>query len=240
MHVVVDEEQVEQVRTSWQQWQQQVAADEATHLLIIESPYRSLLRPILAHIDALRLRHPEETLTVIVPEFVVAHWWEFALPYIQQPTLIRDHINTMREQVDCKDRSQALEVRLAEIKEKIINLLAVAEGARDETTRQLYRERLATLERDMRDTELLLTRLTNTTERSQKLLIALDKFEAWAISQQPLLADPTYEVTKEDKRAALIILGVKATVWPTEGYPERVQFQLCPPDIQRFCDFFFQ
>jgi hypothetical protein len=79
MHVVVDEEQVEQVRTSWQQWQQQVAADEATHLLIIESPYRSLLRPILAHIDALRLRHPEETLTVIVPEFVVAHWWEYTL-----------------------------------------------------------------------------------------------------------------------------------------------------------------
>ena len=24
------------------------------------------------------------------------------------------------------------------------------------------------------------------------------------------------------------------------GYPERVQLQLAPPDIQRFCDFFFQ
>jgi len=79
MHVVVDDEQVEQVRASWQQWQQQVAADEETHLLIIESPYRSLLRPILAYIDAVHQRHPEDTLTVIVPEFVVAHWWEYML-----------------------------------------------------------------------------------------------------------------------------------------------------------------
>ena len=166
--------------------------------------------------------------------------WEFALPYIQTPTLIRDHINAMREQVDSKDRSAVLEAQLAETKAKIINLLEVAEGAADETTRQLYRERLAALEKDMRDTEALLLRLSNTTERAQKLLTALDKFEAWAIAQQPFLADPDYTVSKEDKRSALIILGVKVMVWPTEGYPERVQFQLCPPDIQRFCDFFLQ
>ncbi len=79
MHVVAEEEQVEQVRASWQQWQKQVAADEETHLLIIESPYRSLLRPLLAYIDAVRLRHPEDILTVILPEFVVAHWWEYLL-----------------------------------------------------------------------------------------------------------------------------------------------------------------
>jgi amino acid transporter len=79
VHVVAEDEQVEQIRTSWQQWQQQVAAGEETHLLIIESPYRSLLRPLLAYIDAVHLRHPEDTLTVILPEFVVAHWWEYLL-----------------------------------------------------------------------------------------------------------------------------------------------------------------
>jgi amino acid transporter len=79
MHVVVDEGEVEQVRASWQQWQRQVSAGEETHLLIIESPYRSLLRPILAYIDAVHVRHPEDTLTVILPEFVVAHWWEYVL-----------------------------------------------------------------------------------------------------------------------------------------------------------------
>jgi hypothetical protein len=79
VHVVAEDEQAEQVRASWQEWQQQVAEGEETHLLIIESPYRSLLRPLLAYIDAVHLRHPEDTLTVIVPEFVVAHWWEYLL-----------------------------------------------------------------------------------------------------------------------------------------------------------------
>lgn len=47
--------------------------------MVIESPYRSLLRPVLASIDTLRANYPEDTLTVILPEFVVAHWWEFPL-----------------------------------------------------------------------------------------------------------------------------------------------------------------
>ena len=55
------------------------AIEEETHLLLIESPYRTILRPILAYIDAVHQRHPEDILTVILPEFVVAHWWEYLL-----------------------------------------------------------------------------------------------------------------------------------------------------------------
>ena len=79
VHAVVDDEQVEQVQASWKQWRQKIPAEEEMHLLIIESPYRTLLRPLLAYIDAVHLRHPQDTLTVIVPEFVVAHWWEYVL-----------------------------------------------------------------------------------------------------------------------------------------------------------------
>ena len=79
VHVVVDEERVEKLQVDWEHWQKQIAADEQAHLLIIESPYRSLLRPLLAYVDALRQRHPQETLTVILPEYVVAHWWEYFL-----------------------------------------------------------------------------------------------------------------------------------------------------------------
>ncbi len=50
-----------------------------THLLIIESPYRSLLRPLPASIGTMHERHPEATLTVILPEFVAAHWEEYFL-----------------------------------------------------------------------------------------------------------------------------------------------------------------
>lgn len=47
-------------------------------------------------------------------------------------------------------------------------------------------------------------------------------------------------VEKEDKRAALLVLSVKVTVWPTEGYAQRKEFELCPPDVQRYCDLSFQ
>ncbi|HEX8036942.1 MAG TPA: APC family permease [Ktedonobacterales bacterium] len=45
-------------------------------LVVIESPYRSLVPPLVAYIDALRDRNPGMTVTVVLPEFVPAHWWE--------------------------------------------------------------------------------------------------------------------------------------------------------------------
>jgi len=58
---------------------QRVKEAEETHLLIIESPYRSLRPPLLAYIDTVHELHPDDTLTVILPEFVVGHWWEYFL-----------------------------------------------------------------------------------------------------------------------------------------------------------------
>ncbi len=45
-------------------------------LVLIESPYRSLVGPLLSYIDEHDRRDPDDTLTVILPEFVPAHWWE--------------------------------------------------------------------------------------------------------------------------------------------------------------------
>src|SRR5207237_2726629 len=48
-------------------------------LTIVESPYRSLVGPLLAYIDAMHAQFPNKTLTVILPEMVPAHWWEQVL-----------------------------------------------------------------------------------------------------------------------------------------------------------------
>jgi hypothetical protein len=45
-------------------------------LVLIESPYRALTQPLLAYIDEIDARDPTDTLTVVLPEFVPAHWWE--------------------------------------------------------------------------------------------------------------------------------------------------------------------
>jgi hypothetical protein len=76
VHIALDEEAANKLRTAWDEWRKHLKPEEETHLLVIESPYRSLIRPLMAYIDTLYERHPEDTLTVILPEFVVAHWWE--------------------------------------------------------------------------------------------------------------------------------------------------------------------
>ena len=59
--------------------QKYMTKKEETQLVIIESPYRSLTRPLLSYVETVRELHLEDTLTVILPEFVVAHWWEYFL-----------------------------------------------------------------------------------------------------------------------------------------------------------------
>ncbi len=79
VHVCIDIQEADKIRAAWEQWQKRLREEEDTHLLIIESPYRSLIRPILTYIDLIHERHPQDTLTIILPEFVVRHWWEHLL-----------------------------------------------------------------------------------------------------------------------------------------------------------------
>jgi len=76
VHVVIDVDKADTLREDWDRWQHHIGADEETHLLVIDSPYRSLNRPLLAYIDTIHERHPQDTLTIVLAEFVVAHWWE--------------------------------------------------------------------------------------------------------------------------------------------------------------------
>jgi amino acid transporter len=78
-HVAIDPHDVEAVQSKWKKLQSHSAPAEESKLVVIESPYRSLIRPLLAYIDAMQEVHPDEQLSVILPEFVVAHWWEYLL-----------------------------------------------------------------------------------------------------------------------------------------------------------------
>ena len=44
-------------------------------LVTIETPFRNIIGPLLTYIDDIHKRLPDEVLTVIVPESVVAKWW---------------------------------------------------------------------------------------------------------------------------------------------------------------------
>ncbi len=98
VHVAIDPHDVEAVRARWDKLQKHLTKEEGTQLVIIESPYRSLNRPLLAYIETVRELHPGETLTVILPEFVVSHWWEYLLhnqtalqlktAFLSQPSIV--------------------------------------------------------------------------------------------------------------------------------------------------------
>ena len=45
-------------------------------LKILASPYREITRPILDYVRELRRDHPQDLVTVFIPEYVVGHWWE--------------------------------------------------------------------------------------------------------------------------------------------------------------------
>ena len=71
VHVAIDPQRVEQIREQWKTW------GGGVPLRILESPYRSLITPLVDHIDDLMHgRRRNEMVTVVLPEFVTAHWWE--------------------------------------------------------------------------------------------------------------------------------------------------------------------
>lgn len=71
VHVSVDPVESQKVRTKWEMY------GDGTRLVILDSPYRLLVEPVMDYIsNLLALRQRNEILTVVVPQFVPRHWWE--------------------------------------------------------------------------------------------------------------------------------------------------------------------
>ena len=45
-------------------------------LVVLESPYRETVRPILRYVRRLRRENPGDIVAITIPEYVVGHWWE--------------------------------------------------------------------------------------------------------------------------------------------------------------------
>jgi amino acid transporter len=48
-------------------------------LVILNSPYRSLLRPLVEYLDALQSLGDDHMVTVVIPEFLPSKWWQHVL-----------------------------------------------------------------------------------------------------------------------------------------------------------------
>jgi len=69
VHICFDPDHMALLRARWDAWGNHVP------LVIVESPYRSVLRPLLHYIDAIDKQITDGTLVVVLPELVATRWW---------------------------------------------------------------------------------------------------------------------------------------------------------------------
>lgn len=69
VHVSIDPEEAAKIQKKWE------ARGGGIRLVILESPYRLFIEPLLKYINEIdELRQPNEVITIIVPQFVSRHW----------------------------------------------------------------------------------------------------------------------------------------------------------------------
>jgi amino acid transporter len=73
VYVDFDEEATAKLREKWEHW------GAGIKLVVLPSPYRELTRPLLRYITRLERKNDNDMVTVLLPEFVPAKWWQHLL-----------------------------------------------------------------------------------------------------------------------------------------------------------------
>jgi hypothetical protein len=70
VHITNDPAAAAELRRRWAE------LPEPSELVIVESPYRALIGPLLRYLDALQRQDPSRRLLVVLSEVVPRHWWD--------------------------------------------------------------------------------------------------------------------------------------------------------------------
>jgi len=73
VYVELDPDKTRRLEEKWIKWGLGVP------LVVLTSPYRSLLQPFLEYLDHLVALGDNHMVTIVIPEFVTAHWWQHLL-----------------------------------------------------------------------------------------------------------------------------------------------------------------
>ena len=73
VYVETDPARTRKLEEKWARWGLGVP------LVVLTSPYRSLLRPFLDYIDQIQSRGNEQMVTIVLPEFLPRRWWQHVL-----------------------------------------------------------------------------------------------------------------------------------------------------------------
>ncbi|MGE5138458.1 MAG: APC family permease [Rudaea sp.] len=70
LHISTDAERTQRVKQKMERY----APD--CRLIVVESPYRAFVGPLMRYIDAVHGQKADAFVTIVLPEFIPAHWWE--------------------------------------------------------------------------------------------------------------------------------------------------------------------
>jgi hypothetical protein len=73
LHVSTDEERAARTRAKMERY----APD--LKLVVIVSPTRAFIQPLVNYVAAVHEQMPSTFVTIVLPEFITAHWWEWFL-----------------------------------------------------------------------------------------------------------------------------------------------------------------
>jgi len=91
VYVAVDPVEAEKIKDKWEAW------GDGVRLVVIESPYRRLIEPIVKYINEMaESQSAQEMLTVVVPQFVPAHWWHKVL-HMNTASVLRQRLLNQRD-----------------------------------------------------------------------------------------------------------------------------------------------
>jgi hypothetical protein len=87
LNVAFSDAEKQAVEEKWRRWN----PDPRIRLVVVESQYRSVVRPIVRYIDLVASQVGRRHLMVLIPEFVVGRWWQHIL-HNQVGILLQAHL----------------------------------------------------------------------------------------------------------------------------------------------------
>jgi hypothetical protein len=161
---------------------------------------------------------------------------------LQDPKWVREYVAALREANKKEEpviSKEDIQATIDGIKQSIRRLYKLAEYATEDDTIAELAEQMNALEKRKRAAEYLLSDMDEDVEKEQALEEEIQRFEKWAEAVRPKLTDPTYEPTYQELRLAVRVLGIRATIFPTQGdWPVRCDIVVTIPEIAKKLDCF--
>jgi DNA invertase Pin-like site-specific DNA recombinase len=145
--------------------------------------------------------------------------WELAVKHIKNPDLTLERVKRIMNTALDQEHIDRLNAQLADVTQRLKKLMEFVLDATDEDMIAMAKERRQHLEKEKRDIERLLLLNLQDKDKEEHVQKELNMFVAWCDSVRPFLDDPEYEISVHEKRQAIAILGIVATIYPSNHDP---------------------